>query len=117
MVKIVISTCKRNRKQNMGSGKKAKVLLYLAALAVFAVFTAAYQKSRPRGYHSAEELGSLRSMEGDLPIGMSDMFMGSGRCAGCHGVDLDVANPPLALVDGEGEGRGARGDLLANSSK
>jgi hypothetical protein len=105
----------------MGSGKKAKVLLYMAAVAVFAVFTAAYQKSRPEGYHSAAELGSFRSMQGDLPTGMSDMFMGSGRCAGCHGVDQDVSNPPLALVDGEGVNVGPaenwRATMMANSAK
>ena len=105
----------------MGSGKKAKVVLYVAAVAVFAVFTAAYQKSSPEGYHSAAELGSFRSMQGDLPTGMSDMFMGSGRCAGCHGVDQDVSNPPLALVDGEGVNVGPaenwRATMMANSAK
>jgi len=96
-------------------------MVLTAAVVVFVVFTAAYQKRKPKGYHSSEELGNYRSMVGDLPTGTSDMFMGSGRCAGCHGVDLDIANPPLALVDGDGVNVGPaenwRATMMANSAK
>ena len=104
-----------------GSGTKAKILVLTAAVAVFVVFTAAYQKRKPKGYHSAQEMGAYKNLVGDLPIGTSDMFMGSGRCAGCHGVDMDIANPPLALVDGNGVNVGPaenwRATMMANSAK
>lgn len=105
--------------KRFGMNSKMKVLS-LAAI-VFLLFTAAYQKKKPSGYHSGEELGQYRNMIGDLPTGMSDMFMGSGRCAGCHGVDQDISNPPLALVDGNGVNVGPaenwRATMMANSAK
>lgn len=104
-----------------GSRTKAKILVLTAAVAVFVVFTAAYQKRKPKGYHSAQEMGAYKNLVGDLPTGSSDMFMGSGRCAGCHGVDMDIANPPLALVDGNGVNVGPaenwRATMMANSAK
>ena len=105
--------------KRFGMNSKMKVLS-LAAI-VFLLFTAAYQKKKPSGYHSGEELGQYRNMIGDLPTGMSDMFMGSGRCAGCHGVDQDISNPPLAMVDGNGVNVGPtenwRATMMANSAK
>ena len=99
----------------------AKFGVLTAAALVFVVFTAAHQKRKPKSYHSAQEMGGYRSLVGDLPTGSSDMFMGSGRCAGCHGVDMDIANPPLALVDGSGENVGPaenwRATMMANSAK
>ncbi len=95
-------------------------VLSFAAI-VFVLFTAAYQKRKPKGYHSGAELGQYKVLLGDLPTGVSDMFMGSGRCAGCHGVDMDVLNPPLALVNSAGENVGPtenwRATMMANSAK
>lgn len=92
-----------------------------AAALIFVLFIAAHQKRKPRRYHTGEELGSYRNVTGGLPTSMSDMFMGSGRCAGCHGVDQDIANPPLALVNSEGENVGPtenwRATMMANSAK
>ena len=105
-------------KKSLGS---SKVLVIAAASVVFVLLTAAYQKRKPTGYHSAEELAGYRNVTGGLPTGSSDMFMGSGRCAGCHGVDQDIANPPLALVDGNGVNVGPsenwRATIMANSAK
>jgi len=99
----------------------AKRGMLLAAGLVFVVFTAAYQKRKPKGYHSAAEMQNYRHVIGDLPTGSSDMFMGSGRCAGCHGVDQDISNPPLALVNSEGvnvsPAENWRATMMANSSK
>jgi len=103
------------------SGRKAKWFIFASALAVFIVFTAAYQKRKPKGYHSSAEMNGYRSLLGDLPNGTSDMFMGSGRCAGCHGIDQDITNPPLALVNSEGVNvsptENWRATMMANSAK
>ncbi|HEY0977569.1 MAG TPA: T9SS type A sorting domain-containing protein [Flavobacteriales bacterium] len=50
-------------------------------------------EAEARNYHSAAELASFRSGGGGeedtarLPMGTNQYFMGSGRCAGCHGYD------------------------------
>jgi Cytochrome c554 and c-prime len=108
-------------KLNLISGRRAKWFVFFSALAVFVVFTAAYQKRKPKGYHSASEMYGYRNLLGDLPTGSSDMFMGSGRCAGCHGVDQDLSNPPIALINSEGvnvsPAENWRATMMANSAK
>lgn len=98
--------------------KYPKALLLCACIAIAMVFTAAYQKKKPMGYHTGEELNTYRSMlEGDLPNQTSDMFIGSGKCAGCHGVDANG----IANLDSEGNNvspaENWRATMMANSSK
>jgi hypothetical protein len=102
--------------------KKTKSIVLIAGIAVFSLFTAAYETGEGTAFHSREELDHFRSMTGgDLPTGSSDMFMGSGRCAGCHGIDLDIDNPPLANVDENGvnvsPAENWRASMMANSAK
>lgn len=58
---------------------------------------------------------------GDLPNGISDMFIGSGKCAGCHGLDLDSTNMPLANLNALGynvsPAENWRATMMANSAK
>ena len=98
--------------------KYPKALLLCACIAIAMVFTAAYQKKKPMGYHTGEELNTYRSMlDGDLPNQTSDMFIGSGKCAGCHGVDANG----IANLDSEGNNvspaENWRATMMANSSK
>lgn len=71
-------------------------------------------------YHTGEELTALRMLQaGDLPMNVGSMFIGSGKCAGCHGIDL--ADPPYANITFEGENvspaENWRATMMANSSK
>ena len=101
---------------------KPKLAVISAAALVFALFTAAYDTSEDEAFHSREEMLQFRSMTGgNLPNGSNDLFMGSGRCAGCHGIDQDIDNPPLANVDMNGvnvsPAENWRASIMANSAK
>ncbi len=98
--------------------KYPKVCLLTSCVALAVTFTAAYKKERPIGYHTGEELNAYRVLlQGDLPIQTSDMFIGSGKCAGCHGVDPNN----IANLDSEGNNvspsENWRATMMANSSK
>jgi hypothetical protein len=98
--------------------RNIKFCLFAICLAVVVLFTAAYSKTKPMGYHNDAELLQYRSMlAGDLPIGVNSLFIGSGKCAGCHGIDPEN----LANVTSEGENvspaENWRGTMMANSSK
>jgi hypothetical protein len=98
--------------------KKPKLVVALCGLAVLSLFTAAYRKTHPVSYHSGAELDEYRSLlAGDLPVGTNDMFIGSGKCAGCHGVDPNG----IANLTSEGENvspaENWRATMMANSSK
>jgi hypothetical protein len=99
--------------------KKRPKLLVLSTLSlVLVAFTAAYSKTRPLSYHSGKELNEYRMMQaGDLPTTVGTLFIGSGKCAGCHGIDpVGIAN-----VTAEGEmvspAENWRATMMANSSK
>ncbi len=98
----------------------SKIVIGLTAVAVIATFTAASRRTKPMAYHNEYDLLQYRMMiEGDLPIQTSDMFIGSGKCAGCHGVD-NAANP-IANLTSEGENvspsENWRATMMANSAK
>ena len=98
--------------------KNPKVFLIASCLGVVLIFTAAYQKKKPIGYHTGEELNTYRVLlEGDLPNQTSDLFIGSGKCAGCHGIDPNG----IANLDDEGNNvspsENWRATMMANSSK
>ncbi|MFM9984117.1 MAG: T9SS type A sorting domain-containing protein [Flavobacteriales bacterium] len=98
--------------------RNTKFLVISACAGIVIVFTAAYSKTKPIGYHNDAELLEFRSMlAGDLPTGVNSLFIGSGKCGGCHGIDpFGIAN-----VTDEGENVSAaenwRGTMMANSSK
>jgi hypothetical protein len=84
------------------------------ALTVF-MFSQSFGPSPKKGkYHSNDEM--TRLMVGTLPIGENSVFIGSGKCAGCHGNDpLDYAN-----MTSEGEDVNMtdswRATMMANSA-
>ncbi|MFM7815259.1 MAG: hypothetical protein ACKO66_12150, partial [Flavobacteriales bacterium] len=99
-----------------------KSWLFLLGSLCFIALTAAMNEESDHKPFDHRSLGLNKNMlEGDLPVGMNDMFMGSGRCAGCHGIDQDVNNPPLANVDAAGNqvspAENWRASMMANSSK
>jgi hypothetical protein len=96
--------------------------MLFASVICFIALTAAMHEDDKQVAFDHRLLGIDKNMlEGDLPVGMNDMFMGSGRCAGCHGIDQDVNNPPLANVDAAGNqvspAENWRATMMANSSK
>lgn len=102
--------------------KNPKITILIAGISAFVLFTAAYDTEEHPAFHTRDEINHYRSLlGGELPTGSSDMFMGSGRCAGCHGIDGDVENPPLANVDVNGvnvsPAENWRGTMMANSAR
>lgn len=97
---------------------KPKLVLAIVGFGIIGLFSAAYKKERPLSYHSGEELLHYRSMQqGDLPDGTSDMFIGSGKCAGCHGIDpAGIANV-LSTGENVSPAENWRATMMANSSK
>lgn len=98
--------------------RNPKWMLGIAGLFVLILFSAAYRKTKPVSYHSGHEMSQYRRMlEGDLPNGVSDMFIGSGKCAGCHGVDPEG----IANLTSEGihvsPAENWRATMMANSAK
>lgn len=99
---------------------KARALVFLSCLFIVTIFTAAFRVTKPQQYHTGQELHALRLLQaGDLPMNVGSMFIGSGKCAGCHGIDL--ADPPYANITFEGENvspaENWRATMMANSSK
>lgn len=99
--------------------RKPLFLSLIASAVVISLFTAAYHVKRPVGYHSSETEWHSRMLLGDLPTGTSDMFIGSGKCAGCHGIDQ--APVPIANLTASGENvspaENWRATMMANSAK
>ncbi len=97
------------------SNHPKKVLTLLMIICV-AGFSLAWQVQRHKGkYHSEAEM--VKMLDGNLPIFDNGVFVGSGRCAGCHGVDpVGFAN-----ITAEGElvnpAENWRGTMMANSAK
>ncbi|MBX7051955.1 MAG: T9SS type A sorting domain-containing protein [Flavobacteriales bacterium] len=100
---------------------RPKTVLALGAFIIFVSLTATFQKSSQRPFNPHDVQGGWRGdqPQGELPVTMNDMFMGSGRCAGCHGIDQAVN--PIANVTSEGENvspaENWRGTMMANSAK
>lgn len=79
---------------------RTKLALAASGSALLLILSAAYtprpEKAR---YHTQGEM--IRFMTGgDLPVGDNGLFIGSGKCAGCHGVDNAI--PPIANLTSEG---------------
>lgn len=95
-------------------------MVIAGCLLIVVLFTAAFSSSKPQQYHTGKELEALRLLQaGDLPINVGSMFIGSGKCSGCHGIDL--AATPIANITMEGENvspaENWRATMMANSSK
>jgi len=96
---------------------KAAILAFLAA--VVTLFVAWTRGDLPvaKAYHSAEFLAEIRAAGASLPMGQNTWFMGSGRCAGCHGHD------PAENAGYTSDGRDVnlvddwRSTMMANSAK
>ncbi|MFN8775824.1 MAG: hypothetical protein ACK5XV_03575, partial [Flavobacteriales bacterium] len=79
---------------------RTKLVLAASGSALLLILSAAYtprpEKAR---YHTQGEM--IRFMTGgNLPVGDNGLFIGSGKCAGCHGVDNAI--PPIANLTSEG---------------
>lgn len=94
-----------------------RTALAMAGAAVIILFGAA-EKNKPMNYHSESEIIQFMQMQGgNLPDGTSDMFIGSGKCAGCHGIDpMEIANV-LSTGENVSPAENWRATLMANSSK
>jgi len=100
--------------------RSPKLVIGLAGCSVMLVFIAALSPEKTKRYHSDDEAqGYMKMLEGDLPNMVSDMFIGSGKCAGCHGVDNSTT--PIANLTTDGENvspaENWRATMMANSAK
>jgi hypothetical protein len=94
--------------------KKIGVSLIVATAFLLTVAWQVNDEARPY-HHTDGEIVKL--LNGNLPIYDNGIFVGSGRCAGCHGIDpVGFAN-----ITSEGElvnpTENWRGTMMANSAK
>jgi len=95
-----------------------KLSLAIAGGAIVTLFSAAEKGDKPINYHTSEELLQFHFMQaGDLPDGTSDMFIGSGKCAGCHGIDPEGIANVLSTGENVSPAENWRATMMANSSK
>ncbi len=94
-----------------------KKVVFTFLMGIAFILTIAWQiNDHARPYHHTE--GEIvKMLNGNLPIYDNGIFVGSGRCAGCHGIDpVGFAN-----VTAEGEmvnpTENWRGTMMANSAK
>lgn len=90
-------------------------LVIASALILVLLFSAWSEATRPlKGPHSRLELSMMKS---DLPWVVGEFFATAGRCAGCHGRDLQG----FASIDSEGNDINVvddwRSTMMANSAR
>jgi len=92
------------------------VLLMIALLFTVFIFSLSFRPSEKKGkFHTEDEL--TRLMVGNLPTGENSVFIGSGKCMGCHGNDpLDFANMTMEGID-VNQTDNWRATMMANSAK
>lgn len=95
-----------------------KVTLFSFAVIAVTALSASYSRTdRPMQYHSHDEIIAMSRNVTGLPVGDNGYFTGSGKCAGCHGVD------PAGLASLTAEGIHVspaeqwRATMMANSAK
>ncbi len=95
-----------------------KSVLAVVGLSVIVVLSAFERGDQPMNYHSQSEILQFHFMlGGDLPDGTNNMFIGSGKCAGCHGIDpIGIANV-LSTGENVSPAENWRATMMANSSK
>lgn len=92
-------------------------LSIIGAVAVIALSAAYSRTEKPMQYHSHDEIVAMAMNITGLPQGDNGYFTGSGRCAGCHGID------PVGLANFTSEGvqisptEDWRATMMANSAK
>lgn len=98
---------------------RVKILLASSAAALVLLLSVAYTPAPEQArYHTEGEM--VRFMTGgNLPVGDNGLFIGSGKCAGCHGIDNAV--PPIANLTQEGvhvsPAEDWRATIMANSAR
>jgi hypothetical protein len=99
---------------------KIRPLTIISALLLVVALTSAWMApgtSKKAPYHSEGEMVQMMMQSGQLPTRDNGYFLGSGRCAGCHGVD------PIAYANITMEGEQVspaenwRATMMANSAK
>jgi len=92
--------------------------LSVCAGALVFLLSVAHKPAQHEPYHSPIELIRLRG-NADLPEGENGIFIGSGKCAGCHGIDPAV--PPIANLTSDGihvsPAEDWRATMMANSAR
>jgi hypothetical protein len=89
----------------------------IAAICTIVLSAAWSSNDTPVAYHSHNELTQLKMMNSGLPVGDNGVFTGSGKCAGCHGID------PVNYANVTAEGvhvsptEDWRASMMANSAK
>lgn len=98
--------------------KNSKLVLIAIGAVLFTALVAAYSHDdKPVPYHSQEDMVKMMMNVNGLPVGDNGVFIGSGKCAGCHGID-PVGNANMTM---EGEHvsptENWRATMMANSAK
>lgn len=98
--------------------KRGRSLVVLAGLAGLVLLLAGWSTAlAPRGHHNRLEDLLFRSADTDLVVLYSTYFATAGRCAGCHGHDVNG----VASVDGSGRDVNVADDwrstMMANSAR
>ncbi len=99
--------------------KYPKLTLFsLGALCIVALSAAySHNEPTPMRYHTEDEMVRMAANITGLPTGDNGYFTGSGRCAGCHGID------PIGTANMTQEGvhvsptEDWRASMMANSAK
>jgi hypothetical protein len=92
-----------------------KLVWIAVGVGLFTTVAATTFNTKPRRYHSEGEI--IKLTNGNLPLYDNGVFVGSGRCGGCHGIDpVNFAN---ITMDGElvNPTENWRGTMMANSAK
>ncbi|MEN9347751.1 MAG: hypothetical protein RLZZ77_1262 [Bacteroidota bacterium] len=95
-----------------------KLTLFTVLAISFIALSAAWSSGdEPVVYHKHSELTHLKMLNNGLPVGDNGVFIGSGKCAGCHGID------PVNYANLTSEGvhvsptEDWRASMMANSAK
>lgn len=94
-----------------------KTFILLGAAAFMVVLSAAWTSFTPKVHYHSDMERMMLTLQTKLPVGDNGFFAGSGKCAGCHGIDpVGYAN----VTEG-GEHVSAtenwRATMMANSAK
>lgn len=94
-----------------------KKIVLTSIVALAAILSIAWQSNEHAMPYHHTDGEIVKLLNGNLPIYDNGIFVGSGRCAGCHGVDpVAFAN---ITADGElvNPAENWRGTMMANSAK
>ena len=73
--------------------KKQSITLGVLGIIAAVIVLTGYRDEKVNGFHSYDEILMYQQIQNDLPEGSNALFTGSGKCAGCHGEDLQgIAN-------------------------